>query len=257
MVRDLIAARLQEEPNAFSNQSIIEKWFSNPITRTTTPLGPLLIVLATRFQKFRDVYCGYQDSEPVFDSEQTLSPELQFIKLRNLAIEFVDPESLRVAAQKVAAGKRIVWDDLARWDSLATIREILDQLPEPATQLRGPSDTKVENCQVIPPDILHVGKRKWQGLSESHFKLLESLLTVENYTAPKEDVMDWIWQQDDPDRTSNALKSSLRRLRKWFFDKGVPLTVRQVKGFVVIEGLGDSPPKPKKAGDKRKKGPRK
>jgi hypothetical protein len=168
ILRQLMVARMREEPDAFDSTDK-EVWFRD-IKPTNTPLPSLLQTIANQFKRFASTFCGYRNSEPCVEEDDSSSPEALFQQLRELVLEFTDAERLDAAARSARGKEPVKWRELAEWRLLQEIRNSLDQLPEPR---KLPPRRTGPQFEFGPDDRVFYSESEIKRFTPVQFKLVE------------------------------------------------------------------------------------
>jgi len=238
-IKDLLIAREREFPGTLPD-SVAGRW---EIRTTSGRALPLLVAVAQKFDRILDRYCGYQNSEP-FPTEDEVSDAsevgLQFEAVRDLVILFVDPEILKTASRQLRANKDINWQDLARWDLLPEIRDQLDKLPLPRTELSGPSTTGPSADLVMePPGTICYHSIKLERVQKKVWLLIDNLLRARHNKALIEDLAGPVWEEWTGPVSDDQVRSVVRRATATFGKYGVPFRVSR-RGRHLILGTTNS-----------------
>lgn len=236
MIRDLMTARLRDEPSAFKSD-LKEIWYRD-IKPTTVSQPALLQGIANRFHDFRSAYFGYLESEPFFEPSDTTSAEALFQRVRDLVIEFAVPDDMAAAADLAREGLPINWADLAKWNLLSELREFLNQLPEPPQPL--PPSPSVP-LRIEPSGHVSYQGQKMTGFSGKQFDLLKLVVESQEQFVTVEDAASNVWGNDEVG--DNAIKGLIKRTNTVLQQNSVPFQLSQQAGRIRLKdaGTGNSP----------------
>lgn len=237
MIRDLMTARLRDEPSAFKSD-LKEIWYRD-IKPTTVSQLALLTGIASRFRDFESAYCGYLESEPFVEESDTTTTEALFQRVRDLVIEFAVPDDIAAAAVLARKGQPINWGGLAKWNLLSELRELLNQLPEPPQPLP-PSPSMP--LRIEPSGHVSYQGQKLTGFSGKQFDLLKLVVESQGQFVTVEDAASNVWGNDEVG--DDAIKGVIKRTNAVLQQKNsVPFQLSQQAGRIRLKdaGTGNSP----------------
>ncbi len=161
------------------------------------------------------------------------SPEEEIETLRDMLIEFLDPDSLREVAGSLRQNQRVDWKTVANWELLPQIRSLLDRLPDSRGKSTPTRSGEFTRFVATLPDELQVLDGIPFKVEPKICGVLAYLLDQPDRRARIEDVMLHVW--GDADEGHSALSSVLKRIRRVLEERRIALTVRQTTGYVILE----------------------
>jgi hypothetical protein len=223
LVKGLIRARITQEPRFLSFQDR-KRWKVEDASLENRPCARLLMEVRALRERFESKYLSPPPSS-IADPTTATSEELFDCVIDLVAVFFQG--DFEQAIVRAARREKVDWKNLAAWDSLAEIRDMLDRLPEPRTGAQGPPDGPQS-----PDEFYFEGNQAL--LTPVPFRLVDHLWKSPHRTTDIRNLAGTVWLHHATEITKGMIGSARTQVNKAFQRATIPLRVEIVGTFAKL-----------------------